>query len=129
MIDAAKTFLTQTVLPAGLVLATGFNAVMAVNGPDGRRAEAILSERIEAQRATLAETRARTAHLSDRADRLMLATLDEDLLEERLRVRLGLTRPGEYRVRMEDLDGVIASGEAGNERRFAALRRAPAERG
>ena len=36
----------------------------------------------------------------------MSASLDKDLLDERVRSVLGLVRPGELMVRMEDLDRI-----------------------
>lgn len=109
MIQTAKAFLTRTVLPAALIVATGYNAAMMVNGPEGQRAEAVLVAEIAKSRAELAEARGRTTHLASRADGLLLASLDHDLLEERLRARLGLTRPGEYMVRMQDLDEIAGT--------------------
>ena len=109
MIHSVKAFLTHAVLPAALIVATGYNAAMMANGPDGRRAgEAVLAE-AEAASERLAELRERNGRLAARADGLMLASLDEDLLEERLRARLGLTRPGEYMVRMGDLDRIAGT--------------------
>ena len=124
MIHGAKSFLTQIVLPAALVVAAGYNAAMMVNGPEGRRAEALLREEIAEAAADLADARTRTAALAARADGLMLASLDHDLLEERLRVRLGLTRPGEYMVRMRDLDEVAGlEDQHDGDTRYAQLSR------
>lgn len=120
MIHQAKSFAVQVLLPAGLLVATAYNAAMTVNGPDGRRAHALIAAEAEQARAALAEARTRTAHLSARADGLMLATLDHDLLDERLRARLGLARPGERMVRMNDVDR-IAGTRAEADDRMAAL--------
>lgn len=103
-----RLFLTQTVLPACLLVAIGYNLLLTVNGPEGIRAEALLRAEIDKEHARLDAARARTAFLADRADGLMLASLDEDLLEERLRARLGLADPAEYMVRMSDLDRIAA---------------------
>lgn len=109
MIHQVKEFLTRTVLPAALVVATGYNAAMMVNGPDGRRAGEAVAAEAEVASARLVELRERNGRLAARADGLMLASLDEDLLEERLRARLGLARPGEYMVRMGDLDRIAGT--------------------
>jgi cell division protein FtsB len=103
-----RLFLTQTVLPACLLVAIGYNLLLTVNGPEGVRAETLLRAEIEQERARLDAAQQRTASLAQRADGLMLATLDEDLLEERLRARLGLADPAEYMVRMSDLDRIAA---------------------
>ena len=110
-----RSFLTQTVLPAACIVGAAYNAALMVNGPEGRRADGIVRQRIVEERAAVAALRAQTAHLEDRADRLLLATLDPDLFEERLRARLGLTLPGEYMIRMDELDE-LASAETGDER-------------
>ena len=104
MVHAFKRFLAEAVLPAVLTVGVAYNFALAANGPDGRAAGAIVRAQAEVARAELAEAEARTARLSARADGLMLASLDHDLLDERLRARLGLARPGERMVRMRDLD-------------------------
>lgn len=105
---AFKVFLTRTVLPAALIVGAGYNIALTINGPDGRLAAEATRAKIADAKAALSEAQVRTAHLSRRADGLMTASLDEDLFEERLRARLGLTRPGEYMVRMQDLDEIAA---------------------
>ena len=117
-----RTFLTQTVLPAACLVGAAYNAALMVNGPEGRRADELLRARIAEERVALAETRARAAHLEDRADRLLMATLDVDLFEERLRARLGLTLPGEYMIRVEELDR-LASAETTDGRPHLRRRR------
>ena len=121
MIHAAKAFLSRTVLPAVLIVATAYNAALMVNGPDGRRAGALARAEVQEAEAQLAEARGRTAQLSARADGLMLASLDHDLLEERLRARLGLTRPGEYMVRMQDLDRIAGRKDGDDDIQLAQL--------
>ena len=51
-----------------------------------------------------------------------MATLDVDLFEERLRARLGLTLPGEYMIRVEELDR-LASAETTDGRPHLRRRR------
>ena len=117
-----RSFLTQTVLPAACLVGAAYNLALMVNGPEGRRADDLIRARIDAERAALADLRAQTAHLEDRADRLLMANLDEDLFEERLRARLGLTAPGEYMIRTDELDR-LASLEAHSDRRDHRPRR------
>lgn len=99
-----RSFLTQTVLPAAALVGAAYNLALMVNGPEGRRADDLIQAEIARERAALAALRERAAHLEDRADRLLIGSLDEDLFEERLRARLGLTAPGEYMIRIEELD-------------------------
>lgn len=89
---------------AFLVVGIGYNVAMTFNAEDGLRMKSALNAQIVAEREELAALEARRDDLSDKADRLMSASLDQDLLEERVRAVLGLVRPGEYMVRMEDLD-------------------------
>ena len=117
-----RSFLTQIVLPAACLVGVAYNVAVTVNGPEGRRMDDILSVRIESERAALSELRAQTAHLEDRADRLLMGSLDPDLFEERLRARLGLTLPGEYMIRVEELDK-LASAETNHERSHLRRRR------
>jgi cell division protein FtsB len=86
------------------VVGSGYNVLMAVNSPDGTRMNSVLKARIEQERVALAALKAEAAALSDHADRLERESLDGDLLEERVRSRLGLVARDEYLVRMEDLD-------------------------
>ena len=99
-----RSFLTQTVLPAACLVGAAYNAALMVNGPEGHRANELIRAKIEQERSVLSDISAQTEHLEDRADRLLMASLDEDLFEERLRARLGLTAPGEYMIRTDELD-------------------------
>ena len=117
-----RAFLTRTVLPAFCLVGTAYNAALMVNGPEGRKAAELIDTRIAEEEAALGALRQQTAHLEDRADRLLMATLDHDLLEERLRARLGLTAPGEYMIRMDELDR-LASLEHTDERPHLRSRR------
>ncbi len=101
-------FLTDTVWPAICLVGIGYNVLVMLNSEDGVRMNSILVEEIAAERETLAELQAEQAYLSDRADRLMTASLDHDLLEERVRSVLGLVRPSEFMIKMDELDAVAA---------------------
>ncbi len=96
----------ETLLPAICVVGIAYNVLVMLNAPEGIRMNKLLKEELAAERATLATLKAERDHLSDRADRLMSASLDKDLLDERVRSVLGLVRPGELMVRMEDLDRI-----------------------
>ena len=117
-----RAFLTRTVLPAACLVGTAYNAALMVNGPEGRRADAIVQARLASEREAVAAIRQQADHLEDRADRLLMASLDHDLLEERLRARLGLTAPGEYMIRIDELDR-LASLEKNDERTDLRRRR------
>lgn len=98
----------QSAFAAFLVVAVGYNTLAMLNSEDGVRMNERLQLEIAARKARVAELETQYSHLSDRADRLLTAQLDEDLLEERVRGVLGLVRPDEYLVRMEDLDRLAA---------------------
>ncbi|MEM1381230.1 MAG: hypothetical protein AAGH41_11480 [Pseudomonadota bacterium] len=103
-----RSFVVSSVLPAVLMVGAGYQLLMGLNGPDGARAaERLAAEKTERMLALheLSEERAR---LEARADRLLLSSLDEDLLEERVRANLGHMKPGEYRIPASDLDRVAA---------------------
>ncbi|MEM6649484.1 MAG: hypothetical protein AAF603_04460, partial [Pseudomonadota bacterium] len=53
--------------------------------------------------------------LSQKADRLLTTSLDKDLLEERVRSVLGLVRPEEMMVRIEDIDRLAAAASPKDE--------------
>lgn len=115
-----RAFLLSSILPGALVVASAYQALMAVNGPEGlRRAEQLAELRAE-RIAALAALEERQAQLEGRADRLLLASLDEDLLEERVRANLGHMRPGEYRIPVSELDAVAAL-EASSEAQLTSL--------
>ncbi|WOI54218.1 FtsB family cell division protein [Parvularcula sp. LCG005] len=99
----------DAVLPAICVVGIGYNGLLYLNAPEGVRMNNLLQDRIADSRAELAALEAERQRLSDHADRLLTASLDEDLLEERVRSVLGLVRPNEYMVRMEDLDRLAAA--------------------
>lgn len=101
---AVLSVLGETVLPAICLVGIGYNILVMLNAPEGMRMNSLLQQELVESKAQLAALRGEYAHLSDRADRLMTATLDQDLLEERVRAVLGLARPNELMVRMEDLD-------------------------
>ncbi|MBB4659506.1 FtsB family cell division protein [Parvularcula dongshanensis] len=117
-----RTVLVQTVLPAALIVGIAYNALVTVNGEEGRKAAHLLREEVAEQTARLDEARARTAALSDHADRLLTASLDQDLLEERLRARLGLVAQDEYMVRMGDVDRLAGLETLDDPVQYAALR-------
>lgn len=103
-----KSLFFSSVLPAALVVTTGYQVLMGVNGPQGLHAAAQL-EAVRAERsADLSEMEAERAWLEARADRLLLDSLDEDLLEESVRANLGHMKPGEYRIPASELDRVAA---------------------
>ena len=121
--QAIQSFLLRTVLPAVCLTGAACNLGFMVNGPDGLRAHDALLAKVEAREVELAERRALNDRLAARADGLLAASLDTDLFEERLRARLGLTRPEEYMVPMSDLDRVAGLETPDDEPlRFAELR-------
>ncbi|MEE4211239.1 MAG: septum formation initiator family protein [Parvularcula sp.] len=101
-----RSIFITSVLPAAVIVASAYQGLMAVNGPEGlyRRAQ------LEAEKLRLSEeVRVMTeerGRLEARADRLTYAGLDEDLLEERVRAELGHMKPGEYRIALSELDAV-----------------------
>jgi cell division protein FtsB len=106
-----KTFrstLFGAVIPGAVLALSAYQGLMAVNGPEGfgraRQLEQTTAERM----AEVNALRLQQARLEDRADRLVTASLDEDLLEERVRANLGHMRPGEYRIPVFELDAVAA---------------------
>ncbi|WP_031550971.1 FtsB family cell division protein [Parvularcula oceani] len=115
-------FLTQIVLPAACVVGIAYNLLVTQNGEEGRRAAALLREQVAVETQALEAAKLRTARLSDRADRLLVASLDRDLLEERVRARLGLVSAEEYMVRMGDVDRLAGlEAEHGPGSRYAEL--------
>ncbi|MEM9285913.1 MAG: hypothetical protein AAGA39_08515 [Pseudomonadota bacterium] len=104
-----RSILTQCVVPAALVVGTAYQILMGINGPDGlRRAEQLAM--VRAERALEVEIlKLERARLEERADRLVLASLDEDLLEVQARANLGHMHPGEYRIPLSELDAVAAT--------------------
>ncbi len=104
-----RSILTQCVVPAALVVGTAYQILMGINGPDGlRRAEQLAM--VKAERALEVEIlKLERARLEERADRLVLTSLDEDLLEVQARSNLGHMRPGEYRIPLSELDAVAAT--------------------
>lgn len=99
----------------------GFNVLVMLNSPDGLRMLGTLEARQGAVEAEIAALDAERLWLKDRAERLMLASLDEDLLEERVRSVLGLARADEYMIRMEDLDRLAGLAPPQSRTRYAAL--------
>ena len=104
-----RSILTQCVVPAALIVGTAYQILMGINGPDGlRRAEQLAM--VKAERALEVEMlKLERARLEERADRLVLTSLDEDLLEVQARANLGHMRPGEYRIPLTELDAVAAA--------------------
>ena len=90
------------------VVALAYNILMMLNSEEGLAAKVELEADILERRQMIASLEEEHAFLSRRADALLTGQLDEDLLEERVRVVLGLVRPDEYLVRMEDLDRLAA---------------------
>lgn len=86
------------------VVAVAYNFLMMLNSTEGLFMHQQLNAQLQTEKAELAELQDQYAFLTRRADSLLTAGLDEDLLEERVRGVLGLVRPDEYLVRMEDLD-------------------------
>ncbi|MFC3302917.1 hypothetical protein [Parvularcula lutaonensis] len=103
-----RSILVTSVVPAALLVAAAYQALMGLNGPDGlKRAEQLAEVRAE-QAMVVAGLMVEQARLEERADRLELESLDEDLLEESVRANLGHMRPGEYRIAVGELDAVAA---------------------
>lgn len=112
--------LLTSVAPAGAIVAAAYQCLMALNGPEGFHQAARLEaerEQLAQQVASLTEERTR---LEERADRLELVNLDEDLLEQSVRANLGHMRPGEYRIPMDDLDQV-ATAEISDQAELTSL--------
>lgn len=97
------------------VVALAYNILMMLNSDEGLAAKAELETEILERRQMIASLEEEHAFLSRRADALLTGQLDEDLLEERVRVVLGLVRPDEYLVRMEDLDRLAEKNAARQE--------------
>jgi cell division protein FtsB len=111
-----RSILFGAVLPAAVLALSAYQGLMAVNGPEGFTRAKQLEELKVARAAEVNALMRRQAQLEDRADRLVTASLDEDLLEERVRANLGHMRPGEYRIPVFELDAVAAlEAEAGEE--------------
>ncbi|NRA31264.1 MAG: septum formation initiator family protein [Parvularculaceae bacterium] len=104
-----KTFFFSSVLPAALCVTGGYQLLMGLNGPEGRAEAERLASVSLAKAADVAALDAQRLALEARADRLASGTLDEDLLEERVRANLGHMRPGEYRIPADELDALAAS--------------------
>lgn len=103
-----RSFFFGAILPAGLLVGALYQGLMAINGPEGlERAAQLEAERIQRE-AEVEALRERQAALENRADRLVLTSLDEDLLEQSVRANLGHMRPGEYRIPVGELDAVAA---------------------
>lgn len=112
MVRGMLSVLGGTLLPALCVVGIGYNTLVAVNSSEGVRMKSLLDEQIAVERERLKALEGQHAFLSNRADRLLSASLDEDLLEERVRSVLGLVDRGEYLMRLEDLDRLaLAPGE------------------
>jgi cell division protein FtsB len=104
-----RSVLFSAVLPAAMLVGGAYQALMAVNGPDGLKQAEHLAAVKEERAAALDELKREREKLERRADRLVLVSLDEDLLEETARANLGLMKPGEYRIPLDDLDRVAAA--------------------
>ncbi|WP_158305849.1 FtsB family cell division protein [Parvularcula bermudensis] len=98
----------QPVAAAFLVVTTGYNALLTVNSDEGLIVAERLEADIAARRDHLAALQSQKTALEERTDRLREDRLDKDLLDEKVRSVLGLARPDEYLVRMEDLDRLAA---------------------
>jgi cell division protein FtsB len=111
-----RSLLLSAVLPAGMLVSAAYQGLMAFNGPEGFVRAEQLTQTAAQRQAEVNALRRHQARLEERADRLVLASLDEDLLEERVRANLGHMRPGEYRIPVLELDAVAAlETEAGEE--------------
>lgn len=106
--QSIRSVFSTAVLPATLVVVSAYQILMGVNGPEGRERAEQLAEELAASAAEIAALEAERARLEAHADKLMLANLDEDLLEERVRANLGHMRPGEYRIPASELDALAA---------------------
>lgn len=115
-----RSVLSTSVLPAALIVGAAYQALMGVNGPEGARAAEQLAALKADKAAAVAALEEERARLEERADRLVLVNLDEDLLEERVRANLGHMKPGEYRIRLGELDEVAAA-EADEEAELTSL--------
>lgn len=103
-----RSFFFGAILPAALLVGAGYQGLMAVNGPEGMGRAQQLEEHRKEREAEVDALRERQAALENRADRLVLASLDEDLLEQSVRANLGHMSPGEYRIPIGELDAVAA---------------------
>lgn len=92
-----------------LVVTIGYNVLVMINSEEGLHMRNALHNEIVQQQNEINKLEKEYVALSDRAQRLIAADLDSDLLEERVRGVLGLVRPDEYLVRMEDLDRLAMS--------------------
>lgn len=104
--------IAQPALLALGVVAAAYNILMMINSPEGFAAHRQLQMELAEKRTELGQLERQYAELEHHADSLLTDDLDEDLLEERVRVVLGLVRPDEYLVRMEDLDKLVEHHEA-----------------
>ncbi|MEM9421596.1 MAG: septum formation initiator family protein [Pseudomonadota bacterium] len=104
MMRAVTQILSDVIFPAICLVGIGYNVLVMLNAPEGIRMNKLLEERLASEVASLEALKSERDRLSDRADRLMSASLDKDFLDERVRSVLGLVRPGELMVRMDDLD-------------------------
>lgn len=103
-----RSFFFGIILPAALLVGASYQGLMALNGPEGlERAAQLRAERV-AHQALVDDLRARQAALENRADRLVLTSLDEDLLDQSVRANLGHMQPGEYRIPVGELDAIAA---------------------
>ena len=108
------------VAPAAAVVAAAYQCLMALNGPEGFHQAAQLEAERQALAARVLELKEERSRLEERADRLELVNLDEDLLEQSVRANLGHMRPGEYRIPMDDLDEV-ATAEISDQAELTSL--------
>lgn len=108
MMGQLKSLFWNGVFPAFCMVGIAYNTLVMLNADEGIRMNDMLQDRIAEEQQHIVSLQSQYTQLSDTADRLMSASLDEDLLEERVRSVLGLVRPGEYKVRMEDLDKLAA---------------------
>lgn len=100
----------DTALTAIFVVGIGYNLLVGLNSQEGVRMTNVLRDQIEVETVRLESLRADYEFLNQRADRLLSRSLDQDLLEERVRSVLGLVQHGEYLVRVDDLDRVADLG-------------------
>ncbi|MEM1410302.1 MAG: hypothetical protein AAGG79_06105 [Pseudomonadota bacterium] len=109
-----KSYFLSAVLPACLVAAGAYQILMGLNGPQGHaHAEQLATLKMQRQ-ALLDNLEAQKEGLEQRADRLLLVNLDEDLLEERVRANLGHMRPEEFRIAASELDELAAMRDEQN---------------
>jgi cell division protein FtsB len=118
--QSIRSILFSSVLPAAVIVASAYQGLMALNGPEGIHTRAQLEARKASVAAEVMELAEERQRLEARADRLILASLDEDLLEERVRSQLGHMKPGEYRIALSELDAV-AQAEADEDAELTSL--------